>query len=352
MCFRSKRAEAENSLRQRVAAWPECPTLESLKSETLRHITQQEGVDFATALLFDRFCKSPERSKFIQQINALRQSPSPLPAEIDATVVIVPGALYLERPDMGGDGRIVREVATGLGLKTDLIPLASFGSVKTNVGHLDTAAGVTSLIKTVLGLRLIRKWLGQHQQERIILVSLSKGGADLKLAISDPGTPELFCNVIAWINVCGPLSGSRMANWILESRLRTWFFQWKLRWQKRDFQFVADLRHGENALLDFPLHPFATMQMVSLIGFPLCQHMTTRFSSFCHRTLASYGPNDGTTSLADLHEVPGEIYPVWGMDHYFRPESEARNLVAAVLHYFAKDFSQPRNSRERIGSPD
>jgi len=224
------------------------------------------------------------------------------------------GTLYVERPDMGGDGLIVREVATNLGLKTDLIPLVSFGSVKTNAG-------------------LIRDWLKKHQQERIILVSLSKGGADLKLAMSSPDSPETFHNVIAWINVCGPLSGSRMANWILESRIRTWFFQCKLRWQKRDFQFVSDLRHGDNAPLNFAFQPPECMRMVSLIGFPLHRHMTTRFSHFCHRTLSKHGPNDGTTSLADLHVVPGEIYPVWGMDHYFRPESEARKLVLATFRY-------------------
>ena len=222
---------------------------------------------------------------------------------------------------MGGDGRIVREVAAGLGLKTDLIPLVSFGSVKTNAG-------------------LIRNWLKQHQHERIILVSLSKGGADLKLAMSEPDTPELFRNVVAWINVCGPLSGSRMANWILESRIRTWFFQCKLRWQKRDFQFVSDLRHGENAPLGFAFQPPNSMRMVSLIGFPLHQHMTTQFSRFCHRTIGSYGPNDGTTLLADLHAVPGEIYPVWGMDHYFRPERAAGKLVTVTLQYLFE--SSPR----------
>jgi hypothetical protein len=314
MRFRSKTAEAENSLRQRASTWPECPTLEGLSSDALREITQREGVDFATALLFDRFCKSPQRSGFIHKIDALRKSPGSLPATLDAKVVIVPGALYVERPDMGGDGRIVREVAASLGLKTDLIPLASFGSVKTNAG-------------------LIRGWLKQHQQERIILVSLSKGGADLKMAMSESDTPELFHNVVAWINVCGPLNGSRMANWILESRIRTWFFRWKLCWQKRDFQFVTDLRHGGDAPLGSTFWPPDSMRMVSLIGFPLHQHMTTKFSRFCHRTIGSYGPNDGTTLLTDLHTVPGDIYPVWGMDHYFRPESEAKNLVAAILRY-------------------
>lgn len=314
MRFRSQTAETEISLRQRAATWPEYPSLENLKSETLRQITRQQGVDFATALLFDRFCKSPERSGFIQQIDALRRSPGSLLATIDAKVVIVPGALYVERPDMGGDGRIVREVASSLGLKTELIPLASFGSVKTNAG-------------------LILDWLKRHQQERIILVSLSKGGADLKMAMSESDTPDLFHNVVAWINVCGPLNGSRMANWILESRIRTWFFQCKLHWQNRDFQFVSDLRHGEDAPLGFAFRPPDSIRMVTLIGFPLHQHMTTRFSRFCHRTLVSHGPNDGTTLLSDLPSLPGEIYPVWGMDHYFRPEREARNLVAAILQH-------------------
>jgi len=318
---RNKSSDYESSLLHRAATWPEHPTLESLTGKTLQQIAQREGVDFATALLFDRFQKSPERAQFIQRINMQRRSPGSSLAKNDTKVVIVPGALYVERPDMGGDGRIIREVAANLGLQTDLIPLTSFGSVVKNAG-------------------LIRVWLEQHSQERIILVSLSKGGADLKLAMSAPGAPNAFRNVVAWINVCGPLSGSHMANWLLESRVRTWFFRWKFRCQNRDFQFVTDLRHADDAPLGFPLRPPSAMKMVSLIGFPLRQHMTTRFSRFCHRILATSGPNDGTTSLADLHAVPGEIYPVWGMDHYFRPESEAKNLVAAILHYLAEDVAQ------------
>jgi hypothetical protein len=79
----------------------------------------------------------------------------------------------------------------------------------------------------------------------------------------------------------------------------------------------------------------ASIKMVTMIGFPLRRHMTTRFSHFCHHTLASAGPNDGTTSLTDLRDLPGEIYPVWGMDHYFRPQDTARALVAAILRYLA-----------------
>ena len=63
---------------------------------------------------------------------------------------------------MGGDGRIaLRQVAEKLGYETELIPLASFGSVTRNAS-------------------LILSWLKEHSEDQIILVSLSKGGADLK----------------------------------------------------------------------------------------------------------------------------------------------------------------------------
>jgi len=316
MLGRDKFSDGETALLDRAANWPHHTAIESLTCEALQEITQQEGVDFATALLFDRFKKTSARSSFIQQIDRLiEEAAQPLP-KIDAKVVIVPGALYVERPDMGGDGRLIREVAARLGLQSDLIALASFGSVTENAG-------------------LIRVWLKEHAAERVILVSLSKGGADLKLATAASDAPDLFRNVVAWINVCGPLSGSRMANWILESRLRSGFFRWKFRWQKRDFRFVADLEHGAGAPLSFRLRVPATIRMVSMIGFPLRRHMSTTFSRFCHRTLACAGPNDGTTLLSDLNEVPGEIYPVWGMDHYFRPEERARNLVGAILRCLA-----------------
>jgi hypothetical protein len=301
-----------------VAMWPEHLALDTLTGEALQQVTASKGVDFATALLFDRYQTSPARSKFIKRIDVLCGAPVSGPARIDAKIVIVPGALYVERPDMGGDGRIVREVAATFGLQTDLIPVASFGSVAKNA-------------------ELIREWLENNGNERIIFVSLSKGSADLKLALSAPNASDLCHNVVAWINVCGPLQGSRMANWILESRLRTWFFRWKFRCQNRDFQFVTDLRHGEGARLSPDLRLPNTMKMLTLIGFPLHQHMTTRFSRFCHRTLAKSGPNDGTTSLADLRCLPGEIYPAWGMDHYFRPENEARSLVAATIQYLTED---------------
>ena len=235
---------------------------------------------------------------------------------MDARVVIVPGAFYLERPDMGGDGRMIREVAEGFGCRSGLVPLVSRGSVSENA-------------------RRLTAWLGQQRDERLILVSLSKGGADLKAALASPDASSLFRNVVAWVNVCGPIDGSAMSNWILASRVRSALLRFQFRLQRRDFAFVTELRRGAEGILNQPLHLPETMKMVSLVGFPLRQHMTTPFSRFCHARLAACGPNDGTVSLSDVCAWPGLIYPVWGVDHYFRPEPMARTLIGAALRYLA-----------------
>ena len=98
------------------------------------------------------------------------------------------------------------------------------------------------------------------------------------------------------------------------------------------------LRHGANTPLNFPLQLPPGMKLLSLVGFPLRQFLTTPFSRFYHRTLAAHGPNDGTILLSDLLAWPGEIYPVWGMDHFFRPESEARSLIIATFQFLAEEL--------------
>jgi hypothetical protein len=315
--------ESEDSLLQRAADWENHPSLQPLDDKTLIQITRDEGVDFATALLFNSFRESPRHADFIQQIDRLRVSKPLSPGKIRAKVVIVPGALYIERPEMGGDGRIVRQVAEKLGYETELIPLASFGSVTRNAS-------------------LILSWLKEHSEDQIILVSLSKGGADLKMAMAAPESATLFANVVAWINVCGPLNGSRMADWILANRARTLAVRLKCFLQGREFQFITDLRRDRTAPLNSPFRAPTSLKIINLIGFPLARHMTTRFSRFCHRTLAEWGPNDGTTSLSDVCAWPGDIYPVWGADHYFSPDNIAHNLILTLLRHLTEDVQASR----------
>lgn len=307
------RLESESAILARVSSWPNHRRWEELTDSVLRRVTASEGVDFTTALLYDRLRKSPRHAPFIQKLQArLTDGASPAPRK--TTLVIVPGALYVERPDLGGDGRVVRATAEAAGWRTVLIPLASRGAAAHNA-------------------RLILSWLAEHQSENLVLVSLSKGGADLRRAMEAPEAVELSQRVLVWINVGGPLNGTKLVDWVLASRWRRALLQGQYWLQRRDFRFVTEMAHSPAS---FHLPP--QLRLINLIGFPLYRHLSTPFSRFCHRRLSAFGPSDGTTLLSDLHTWPGEVYPVWGGDHYFRPEAKAQKLMRALLDYLATEI--------------
>src|SRR5690349_20827076 len=75
MMPRSRKAcpEQELALLSRAAQWPDYPTFEGLTPDAVCQITRREGIDFATALLFDRLRKSRKHSAFIQEMDFLRE---------------------------------------------------------------------------------------------------------------------------------------------------------------------------------------------------------------------------------------------------------------------------------------
>ncbi len=307
---------AEAALLQRAAAFAEMPALADCTAEATRRVTREHGVDFATALLYDRFRKSPAHAPFIARIESLLAAAPGTTVAVDWKLFIVPGALYVERPALGSGGEIVREAAAELGLSCGLVPVASRGSVQENA-------------------TLLAEWLKQHGEEKLVLVSVSKGGPDLKLALARPDAPRLFRNVVAWINHSGPLDGTPAANWIPANRLRSWAVRVQYRLQKRNFGFVTDMFHGPGSPLHAPLRLPAHLRLISVLGFPLRAHLTTPLSRFSHGLLARQGPSDGTLLLSDARAWPGEIVPVWGADHYFQPAARVRRLFVALLRELA-----------------
>ncbi len=171
-------------LLQRAAAHEALP-LEDLTPKVVRQLTREQGVDFATAVLYDRLRNAPQHAKFIDRVEAgLSQKPTSL-SPVDWTIAIVPGALYQERPELGGDGKIVREAAASLGVRTVIVPLASRASVTENSARL-------------------AHFLQEHAGQKLVLVSLSKGGTDLTRALARPDAAKVFGSVVAWTTSVGP----------------------------------------------------------------------------------------------------------------------------------------------------
>lgn len=302
---------------ERAAAFPQFRLLSELTAEKLREISASQGVDFATALLYDRVKRSPQHSAFISRIDQQHPPVSGTTPQ-NISVVVVPAAFYKENSNSGADGRLVLEAARRLGLWAELIPLPSTGTLEENAGW-------------------ILNWLANHKTEKTILVSLCKGGADVKFALSLPNAEENFRNVSTWINICGTLNGSPVAEWLLASKPR-FFIAWLYcKCRGHSLGFIREVRPLPGSPLSRPLRLPASMRLINIVGFPLKRHLTNRFMRLCYQRVSTRGPTDGGVLLADLCCLPGVIYPLWGADHYLRPESRARRIISTVLDLAAAD---------------
>lgn len=321
---KSSRDEEESVLLARVSAFPEFSSLKLLTAEKLREIAASEGVDFATALLYDRVIHSPQHSPFIARIDQWQSNNCKSGPNRDVIVTVVPAAFYKENPDSGADGRLIREEAVLLGLPCELIPLSSTGTLAENS-------------QTIL------KWLAEHRGKKIILISVCKGGADVKFALGSTDGQERFGDVLAWVNICGTLNGSPVAELLLATKTR-FFLAWLYcKCRGRNLTFLRELVPSPQGPLSAALKLPASMRLINLVGFPLRRHLTNRFMRQCHRFVSRQGPTDGGVLLADACHLPGVIYPVWGADHYLRPETRARRIIASVLEYLTGN-----NNREEL----
>ncbi len=286
--------------------------LEALTPERMRTLTASEGCDFATALLHRRIVESERHGLFLRAL----AEPRDLAPKIGVRVVIVPGAFHRENPRTGADGRVAREVAEQLGLPVEVIPVSSTGSLAENAD-------------------VICEWLLARRAGPLILVSVSKGGSDLKTALARPDAERVFERVSGWVNLCGILDGTPMADWLLSPSLLARANRFVYRIRGRSLDFLADMRRYPGCALDFPLTLPAHLRAIHVVGFPLRRHLRNGLARRCHARLAAFGPNDGSILLADAARWPGQLCPVWGADHYLRPQISERPLLAALLQVLA-----------------
>jgi hypothetical protein len=166
---------------------------------------------------------------------------------------------------------------------------------------------------------------------------VSKGGSDLKMAMSQPGAQHAFEPVAAWINLCGILSDTPLAEWLLSWQVEAALNRLYCQMMGMSVEFLRDLQRAPGSPLDFKLQLPPHIQMISVVGFPLYEHLTSGMARRCHRRLAPHGPNDGGMLLADVCALPGLIYPIWGGDHYLRSGGDMHQLIGALLSFVVQE---------------
>jgi hypothetical protein len=311
--------ENERALLAKAAAWPECRHWTDLSCTALATVAAEQGIDFATALLYERLRWSERHGPFIRRIDELLSQPSLDGSKLDVLVAVAPGAYHKELPDSGADGRLLRQRIADYGCRTQVIPVESIGTVRENG-------------------RIICDWLAGRSEERILLASLSKGAADIKAALAQPDAASAFRSVVAWLNLSGTPNGTPLANCLQGTATRLLFkaLGW---WKGLDLALTRQLEWGRGSVLDFPLVLPPHLHLINVIGFPLQNHFTSLALRCFHRRIARWGPNDGLILLADTCALPGLVYPVWGADHNLRPAWDIHRLLAALACYLAETWS-------------
>ncbi len=275
-------------------------------------------IDQATRDLYQRVCRDPQNSRLLR---AVKSASSDALRNRDFSIVLVPGIFYLDYPHTGADGAVLHELTRRLGVGCEIIPV-------------DGTAGLDA------GATRIVEWLLQRRSDRsFVLVSLSKGSAEVAVALARD--PAAFHNVRAWLSVSGLPLGTEALELTLANPVRRALLALTCRLKGWRLDLIRELlRPRPDARVEIPPHMLA----IHVHAFPLRQHLMDRRSRRLHRVLSSRGPNDGFAVLEDIAALPGYLYPVWGADHYLRgvddlPQQLTRLLNTAIsfdaTHYYS-----------------
>lgn len=298
--------QADRTLLARAHSFGALQRLSDCSADALATLSASQGIDLATALLFDRLRNSPPHAALARRI----EGPPITPIE-PMEIVVVPGAFHQHHRHTGADGQRIVELAALLGCKAHRVPLPSFAPLRQNA-------------------EMILTFLQQLPAERIVLASLSKGGADVRAMFGQLDSVETLSRVVAWVNLSGMVNGTPLVDWLRARPLRCLGVRALLRLRGQSFAALTELRR-QPVMAPWPALP-PRLKIMHVLGFAIRRHLSHPWATRGYQRLAPLGPNDGGgILLGDAVSLPGFVYPVWAADHYLQPQ---RDIIPLLLNLF------------------
>lgn len=325
----------DKKIDQALAIWNKRP----LDSDSLKELTQEFSPDFAALYFVSRIYQDPVNRRAQQAFHShLASFRSKGPKEMARVaerftsylIAFVPGYAYKRDPHTGADFARQRRMMNWAGFKTLLIETDELGTVEKNA--LIVANEISRLEK---------------RHNKIILVSASKGGPEVALAIGKLMTRDQLDAVKAWISIGGLLRGTPSADEALKWP-KSWFVRLGFYFEGLRPEVIDNLstktRRKVFAELIFPKH-ILTLQYV---GVPLSGQIQ-EYAQGRYNDLKEYGPNDGLTLLADELVAGGIVITDVGLDHYYLDrEIDLKTFALAyVVLNLLEERSQNFPDRER-----
>ncbi len=301
----------------------------SLGREQLQELTQRHSVDLATLLFARSILADPRNAALNALFTSELTRDQPNLESGDRTglpkVVFAPGFLYRSHPETGADFAVPRRHLSSLGIVNELIETKESGAIEENATRIAMA-------------------IRQQQGHRIIIVSASKAGPEVALALGRLLEPMETRSVAAWINIGGLLGGSPLADQALRPP-RRWLVRMALWWNDLEFAGIRSLRTSESRRRLSTLSIPADLPIVSVVAAPLSGDVSKRAADG-YRKLRQLGPNDGLALLADQIPSGSRTLLLLGDDH-FHTHKDPRVLTLALLAT-ARHVITPRPSPARL----
>ncbi|HXV79652.1 MAG TPA: hypothetical protein VEG60_07210 [Candidatus Binatia bacterium] len=267
----------------------------------LKRLSEEFSVDFAALYLADQIDQSPDNRRFQRAFaqayeyarKAFPNGRLKLPAASqDYEVLVVPIFLYERLPGSGADLAGPRAALEKVGFSCHFVETDDDGAIEANA----------DLVANAIRARA-------QSGRRLIVISASKSGAEVALALTKLGLAETR-HVAAWINMVGVLQGTPVVDDPLFAELE--FLVGEIDTDgkeslapKRSQQRFDSFRIPEHVLV------------VNYFGVPVIGSI-----SFWGRrgffSLRKYGPNDGVSLLPDMIFPGGVTLTELGSDHFMR----------------------------------
>jgi len=320
--------EYDEKIGQALIIWDK----RAIDSASLGQLTEHFSPDFATLYFVSRIYGDPVNRRaqeaFRSHLATIRNEGADEMFRIGERVgpyliAFVPGYAYKRDPWTGADFGRQRRLMSQAGIRNVLIETDELGTVEENA--------------KIVANEILRL---KEQHHRVILVSTSKGGAEVALAIGKLLPSQQLSHVKAWISIGGLLRGTPSADQAL---------QWPTSWLVRAAFFFKGLR-GEVvedlstkrrrevfAQLEFPEH----ILMLQYVGVPLSGQIA-EYVEGRYNDLKQLGPNDGLTLLADELVEGGVVITDIGLDHYYLdPDIDLKTFALASV---VLDLLEGRNA--------
>ena len=179
--------------------------------------------------------------------------------------------------------------------------------------------------------KLIEAEIRRHavSRQQLILVSDSKGGLEVALAISMLRDDPAGRQVKARVNIGGLLHGTRLADFGLSWPV-CWFVYLAVL-PDRSFEGIRSLSTAQSTARFSALRLPRDTFVVNYLGIPLSGQLSDQArGGYSH--LRAEGPNDGLTYLVDAIAPNSVTTPELGVDHFFRRSDIDLKTLALTRH--------------------